>query len=411
MTARALLASLLLLFSTTLILAAEPPRDPGFTASVLCYHIVESPQDPRMEISRETFRQHLKYLEMTGYNVIPLRHLYEYVVGKRASIPANAVVITIDDGWRSAYTQAYPELQKRHMPFTLFIYPQIINKTSIALSWKQVKEMSDAGVDIQSHSLTHPFLTRRRHASLDDNQYAAWLERELADSRKLIERETGRPVTFLAYPYGDYDTRVAKAAGAAGYQAALTCDWGPVRRGSDPLRMRRVIVDKRMDFAAFRHYLGAAPMQLAQMTPLPGQIVDPAVTPATVISARIASFKSLDPRTVGMAILSLGATTPFTYDPKDGSISVVVNDAISALKGKYHRALVWATDAKGRRREATWTFALPDIGQPLPLQPLPLVQPAAGAPSPGKTGNAPIPAQTVPATRASATTARAGALH
>ena len=350
MTARALLASLFLLFSTTPMLAGEPPRDMGLAASVLCYHIVESPQDPRMEISRDTFRQHLKYLEMTGYNVIPLRHLYEYVVGKRASIPANSVVITIDDGWRSAYTEAFPELQKRHMPFTLFIYPQIINKTAIALSWKQVREMSDAGVDIQSHSLTHPFLTRRRHAAMDDRAYGAWLQRELAESRQLIERETGRKVSFLAYPYGDYDTRVANAAAAAGYDAALTCDWGPVRRGSDPLRMRRVIVDKRMDFAAFRHYLGAAPMQLAQMTPLPGQAVDPAVAPATVISARIPNFQSFDPRTVGMALLSLGATTPFTYDPKDGSISIVVRDAISSLKGKYHRALVWATDAKGRRR-------------------------------------------------------------
>ena len=77
---------------------------------MLCYHIVEAPAAPRMHIDRETFRQHLRYLEMTGYNVIPLRHLYEYVTGKRASIPKNAVVITIDDGWRSTYTEAFPEL-------------------------------------------------------------------------------------------------------------------------------------------------------------------------------------------------------------------------------------------------------------------------------------------------------------
>src|SRR5438034_10347896 len=97
-----------------------------------------------------------------------------------------------------------------------------------------------------------------------------------------------------------------------------------------------------------------------------------------------------------MALLSLGATTPFTYDPKDGSITIVVRDAITALKGKYHRALVWATDAKGRRREATWTFVLPDVGPQLPLQPLPLVQPAAGAPTPGKAGDTPIPTQALP---------------
>jgi peptidoglycan/xylan/chitin deacetylase (PgdA/CDA1 family) len=388
MTARALLATFFLFYSITSI-AGPLPREEAPTASVLCYHIVESPADPRMEISRETFRQHLRYLQMTGYNVIPLRHLYEFVVGKRASIPANAVVITIDDGWRSAYTEAFPELQRLKMPFTLFIYPNIIGQTNHALTWSQVKQMSDAGVDIQSHSLNHPFLTQRRHANLDDKAYSAWLEKELVDSKRILEKHTGKKVSFIAYPYGDYDTRVAKAAGAAGYEAALTCDFGKVRKGSDPLRMRRVIIDKKMDFAAFRHYLGATPMQLAQMTPLPGQIVDPAVTPATVISAKIPNFQALDPRTVGMALISSGGSMlPFTYDPRDGSITLTVRDALTSLKGKYHRALVWATDSKGRRREATWTFRLPD---PLPpTTALPVVTPVSSEPQ--KPADAPIPA-------------------
>jgi len=234
----------------------------------------------------------------------------------------------------------------------------------------------------------------------------------MAESRKTIERETGRKVSFIAYPYGDYDTRVAQAAAAAGYEAALTCDYGPVRRGSDPLRMRRVIIDKKMDFAAFRHYLGTSQLQLAQMTPLPGQIVDPAVVPATVISARIPNFKAFNPRSVGMAVLSLGATTPFTYDPNDGSITLVVRDALKSLKGKYHRALVWATDAKGRRHEATWTFVLPDPGLPQPAPgALPLVQPAAGGSPPAKPGDATIPTQAVTPARAGATTADSKVSH
>ncbi|HEX7809947.1 MAG TPA: polysaccharide deacetylase family protein, partial [Thermoanaerobaculia bacterium] len=163
---RALTATILALL--TVAATAAPRRTDGDipTATVLCYHIVEAPAAPRMHIDRETFRQHLRYIEMTGYNVIPLRHLYEYVMGERKSIPKNAVVITIDDGWRSTYTEAFPELQKRKFPFTVFIYPNIIGKTANALSWTQIREMADAGVDIQSHALTHPFLTRRRHTSL-----------------------------------------------------------------------------------------------------------------------------------------------------------------------------------------------------------------------------------------------------
>ena len=366
---RALTVSILFLISVAAFAApkkrAERAVDTDHpTATVLCYHIVEAPAAPRMHIDRETFRQHLRYLEMTGYNVVPLRHVYEYVTGKRSSLPKNAVVITIDDGWRSTYTEAFPELQKRKFPFTVLIYPNIIGKTSNALTWDQIRTMAKAGVDIQSHALTHPFLTKRRHRSMSDETYAAWLRKELAESRRILEKESGKKVQFLAYPYGDYDDQVAEAASKAGYDAALTCDFGRVKKGSDPLKMKRFVIDDKMDFAAFRKYLGATPMQLAEMTPKPGTGFDPGIT---TISAKIPGYQSLDPKSVGMALLSLGSTVPYSYDTRSGEITLTLGDALSSLKSKYHRAVVWATDLKtGKRVEATWVFRMPEPEKALP---------------------------------------------
>lgn len=388
----ALIPSIVLLISAAAF-GAAPPRDTEqhSTATVLCYHIVEAPAAPRMHIDRETFRQHLRYLEMTGYNVIPLRQLYEYVNGTRDSLPKNAIVITIDDGWRSTYTEAFPELQKRKFPFTVFVYPNIIGKTANALTWKQIREMADAGVDIQSHSLTHPFLTKRRHASMGDEQYATWLRAELRESKRILEKESGQKVDFLAYPYGDYDATLARAVEKAGYSAALTCDFGRVKRGSDPMRMRRFVIDDKMDFAAFRKYLGATPMHLADMTPKPGLLVDAGVT---TISAKIPGFEKLDPKSVGMALLSLGATVPYSYDAHNGEVTLALNEAITSLKAKYHRAVVWATDIKsGKRVEATWVFRMPEPPKP-PEAPkaLPAVTPArvvTTASTPTPTGGSP----------------------
>ena len=380
MTARAFAATIfaVLFLQASALVAQAPipasaqPNDDPPTAVVLCYHIVESPQDPRMEISREAFQQQMRYLAMTGYNVIPLRDLYDFVTGRKATIPKNAVVITIDDGWRSTYTEVFPEMKRRHFPFTVFVYPRIIGQTSHAMTWKQVRELSDAGVDIQSHSLSHPFLTHRRHSALDDKAYAGWLERELAESKKILERETGKGVEFIAYPYGDYDHNVVKTAIKAGYTAGLTCEGGPVRRGSDPLRMRRLAIDKRMDFTTYRHLLGAGQMQLAGMTPHPGQVLDTltlvanvngspasvAAPPPMTISAKIAAYKRLDPKSVGMTLMSASGSEPFSYDPRDGSITLTIKEA---LKGKFQRALVWANDVKtGKRVEAMWSFRLPD---------------------------------------------------
>jgi peptidoglycan/xylan/chitin deacetylase (PgdA/CDA1 family) len=209
---------------------------------------------------------------------------------------------------------------------------------------------------------------------MSDDEYTTWLRRELAESRRILEKEAGRKVQFLAYPYGDYDDRVAEAAAKAGYSAALTCDFGRVKKGSDPLKMKRFVIDDKMDFAAFRKYMGATPMQLAEMSPKPGTGIDPGIT---TISAKIPSHQTLDPKSVGMALLSLGATVPYSYDARSGEITLTLHDALSNLKSRYHRAVVWATDTKtGKRVEASWVFRLPDPNALPPSKPLPVVTPA-----------------------------------
>jgi peptidoglycan/xylan/chitin deacetylase (PgdA/CDA1 family) len=366
MIARASVATFAFLFTgIASSIAAPAVQTSDFGATVLAYHIVESPHDPRMEVSREVFRQQMRYLAMTGYTVIPLRHLYEYAAGKRATLPKNAVVITIDDGWRSTYTEVFPEMKRRGFPFTVFIYPKIIGQTTYAMSWKQIKEMADAGVDVQSHTFSHGFLSRRRHADIGDAAYGAWLERELKESKRILEKETGREVRFLAYPYGDYDKKVRENVARAGYEAALTCEYGQVKRGSDPMRMKRVAIEKSMDFATFRHLLGAGNLMVAEETPQPGRLIDDPNALVTV-TAKIANPKAVDPKSVGMALMSVAGAVPYAYDPQTGSISLTITEA---LKGTFQRALVWATDLKsGKRIEASWTFRLPD--EQLPMRPV-----------------------------------------
>jgi peptidoglycan/xylan/chitin deacetylase (PgdA/CDA1 family) len=370
MRARTSVATIILLLAgiapSMAAVPAPPPLDAG--ATILCYHIVESPKDPRMEVSAEVFRQQMRYLAMTGYNVIALRDLYEYTMGKRPSLPKNAVVITIDDGWRSTYTEVFPEMKRRGFPFTVFIYPKIIGQTPYALTWKMIKEMAEAGVDVQSHTYSHAFLSRRRHADVSDAQYAAWLQRELIESKRILEKETGKPVDFLAYPYGDYDHYVRDAVAKSGYEAGLTCEYGRVRRGSDPMRMHRVAIEKSMDFALFRHLLGAGNLRVEDMSPQPGQAIDDP-NAAITVAAKIPNPKNIDPKSVGMALMSVSGTFPYTYDPQTGSITLTVKEA---LKGTFQRALVWATDLKGKRIEASWTFRVPEVTLP--------IRPAVGDP-------------------------------
>ena len=199
---------------------APPPKVEPAVATIICYHVVESPYDTEFSITRDTFAEQMQYLAATGFRVVSLAEVHDYMAGRRKSLPRNAVVITVDDGYRSVYTEMYPLLKRYKYPFSVFIYPNWIGKSAYALTWSQIKEMAGEGVAIESHSLSHSFLTRRKSGV---KNYNSFLNAELAKSKETIEKQTGKRVRFLAYPYGDYDPHVASEAKSAGYVAGLTC--------------------------------------------------------------------------------------------------------------------------------------------------------------------------------------------
>ena len=80
------------------------------------------------------------------------------------------------------------------------------------LEWDALAELADRGVEIGSHTVSHPYLTQLADSELD---------RELRESRERLEHQLGRRCRFVAYPYGDHDERVRAAARAAGYEAAF----------------------------------------------------------------------------------------------------------------------------------------------------------------------------------------------
>ena len=96
---------------------------------------------------------------------------------------------------------------------------------------RQAREMSRAGIEIGSHTLTHPRLPDLGADRL------AW---ELGESKRVLESWLHEPVVSLAYPYGAVDERVKRAAQLAGYACAVATNSGPIRFGSDPLEIRRV---------------------------------------------------------------------------------------------------------------------------------------------------------------------------
>jgi len=175
----------------------------------------------RYTLDTKDFTAQLDFLDQNGYHVVPLADLVDYLKGSRADLPPRPVVITVDDGYLSTYKEIFPLMRERKLPFTFFIYPQIVNVGKNYVTWAQVMEMADAGVDIESHTFTHALLTLQMHKDFTAEDYAQFLRHELLDSKTLIEAKTGKPVRFIAYPYSNVDFAVQRAARQYGYEGAL----------------------------------------------------------------------------------------------------------------------------------------------------------------------------------------------
>lgn len=120
------------------------------------------------------------------------------------------------------------------------------------MSWSQVQALAKAGIEIGSHSVSHPILSK-----VGSEQ----LRRELVDSKEAIERHTGEPVVSMAYPVGGksaYNDDVVAAVRAAGYRFAFTYGAGPNRPDHfDPYRMRRLAVERYVTRNRFSAMLAA----------------------------------------------------------------------------------------------------------------------------------------------------------
>lgn len=198
----------------------------------------------------------MEWLAAHDYTTISPDQLLDGLNG-RTTLGPRSVVLTFDDGYLSLYQFARPLLTRLGFVATLFLTTNPVGLASYdkessfkaagyptydrPLNWAELAEMAEAGWSIESHSCSHPFLSK-----LDPDR----LLDELAKSRQQIEQHLSNPVHFLAYPYGDYSQRVLAGVKKAGYKAAFTVHDGKVS-GEDRFRLRRIEINNGDQLADF----------------------------------------------------------------------------------------------------------------------------------------------------------------
>ncbi len=207
-------------------------------------------------LSRSTFVIALAVLLSTilGYIVthpIPIVLMFHSITNDRQNSPhispvrfrafvkaiqrrAEPIDLTTDSSDASIYDHFFPVLREHSLTAMIFILPLMVENEGM-LTWDQIREMDQAGFTIGSHTLTHSWLP-----DLTDEE----MSHELCQSKVLIERQVGHPITTLAYPYGAFDQRVKQFTQNCGYTQAYTTAPGRRFPDNDPLALKRVYVSE-----------------------------------------------------------------------------------------------------------------------------------------------------------------------
>ncbi|MHB9031536.1 MAG: polysaccharide deacetylase family protein [Anaerolineae bacterium] len=218
---------------------------------ILMYHYISAPPADadavRLDLSLppEKFEEQLIWLRDNGYETITFDDLI-LALQTGAALPPKPILLTLDDGYRDAYTNAYPLLLKYGMKATVFVITRLLDENNINfVTWDMAAEMSKHGISIESHTINHYDLS-----TLPEDR----IVRELQESRTAIEAHTGQQVRILCYPSGAYNGEVIRLLPAAGYWAGTTTAQGIYHSNTNLWELSRVRI---------RGYFGAE--QLLEM--------------------------------------------------------------------------------------------------------------------------------------------------
>jgi peptidoglycan/xylan/chitin deacetylase (PgdA/CDA1 family) len=219
---------------------------------ILMYHSVSdhaSPKFRRWSISPARFADHLAYLKEHDYVPLRVTEIASAIKDPDQPLPERTVGITFDDGFEDFYLHALPALERFGFPATLYVTAGYVGKTSAwlwdkvegsrrMLTWQQIKELADRGIEIGAHSYSHQELD-----TLDLRQ----AEEEIAGSKALLEQRLERIIHTFAYPHGYHSREVRALVQHAGYTSACAVKHGMSSRQDDPYALARIIVPGEAD--------------------------------------------------------------------------------------------------------------------------------------------------------------------
>jgi len=211
----------------------EIPKVSEYQVPILMYHYIrdafgETELGKKLSVSPSNFALQLKWLKENNYETIKISDLAD--PGKTALSKVyfdkkKPIVLTFDDGYQDAYAQALPILKKYGFIGTFYIIRGYVGGGNY-LNQAQIDELANAGMEIGSHSMTHPDLST---VNFDEAK------------NQILNSKSGA-ISFC-YPSGKYNDQIISLVKEAGYTSATTTHMGVADQNSNLFELPRIRVE------------------------------------------------------------------------------------------------------------------------------------------------------------------------
>ena len=233
------------------------PRLRSLRLPILYYHEIGPDRDKHV-VHPEDFTAQLDWLREAEHDFLTLDDVLDIYAGRRDA-PPRPVVLTFDDGRAGVLRYAAPYLAKAGLPSTIYVVTDWLDAHEIPeyerysefLGWRDLAELRAAGMGIESHGVSHRTLKK-----LPPDE----VERELRDSRRVLEDKLGEPVVHFSFPRGRTRRALERRVRRAGYISAVATgqSWnGPLARRFHLNRLRVEGHDSLDDFRRMLQPAGA----------------------------------------------------------------------------------------------------------------------------------------------------------
>jgi peptidoglycan/xylan/chitin deacetylase (PgdA/CDA1 family) len=223
------------------------------------YHSISDDPEPAFSpyfkicTAPEKFAEQMQWLADAGYRGVTLSEGLDWLQGRKSADAQKEklVAITFDDGFRDFHTAAFPVLQRHGFTATMYLPTAFIGeerksfKARECLTWTEVRQLHQAGMEFGSHTVNHPTLV-----------ILSWpeIESELRDSKLAIEKGLGLPTRSFAYPYAfpqekKFASTFRELVRNCGYESSCTTVIGRMRPANHPTMIKRLPVNNCDDQA------------------------------------------------------------------------------------------------------------------------------------------------------------------